>query len=101
LRIQSAHERIREIDKRLAQIDESMEFYKSGKGKVKGGAEGEVPQYLVAERERQLKEKQTLVSNISANEKEIVAQRERFDRDKKRWVELRSGLLPQPVADRK
>ena len=100
-RIQSAHERIKEIDKRIAQIDENVEFYKSGKNKVKGGAEGEVPQYLVAERERQVKERQGLVANIAANEKEIVAQRERFDRDRKRWLELRSGAIPQPVAERK
>ena len=100
-RIHSSRERIKEIDLRLVKLDENEEFYKSGKAKSKTGGEVEVPQYLLAERERHLKERQSLVSSIAASEKEIVAQRERFDRDKKRWVELRSGVLPQPVADRK
>jgi len=100
-RIRSSQDRIQEIDKRLAKLDESEEFFKSGKAKGKGGAEGEVPHYILAERERHLKEKQALLSSIAASEKEIVAQRERFDRDKKRWVELRSGLVSQPAAERK
>jgi len=80
-RIRSSQDRIQEIDKRLAKLDESEEFFKSGKAKGKGGAEGEVPHYILAERERHLKEKQALLSSIAASEKEIVAQRERFDRD--------------------
>lgn len=100
-RIRSSRERIKEIDKRLAKLDESEEFYKSGKSKAKGGGATEVPQHIAAERERNLKEKQALLASIAASEKEIVAQRERFDRDKKRWVELRSGTVTQPVVDRK
>lgn len=100
-RIRTAQQRIKEIDQRLAKLAESEEFYKSGHAKGKSGAATEVPQYIVAERERFVKEKQTLVSSIVASEKEMAAQRERFDRDKARWVELRSGLVAQPVVDRK
>jgi hypothetical protein len=98
-RIRSAQERVKEIDKRLAQIDEEGENYKAGARK--GAAAREVPRNLVDERERLLKEKHSLAAGVTASEKDIQAQRERFDRDKKRWVELRSGVDSQPVADRK
>jgi hypothetical protein len=98
-RIRSAQDRITDIDQRLEKIDEEVQLYRSGKRKLVG--DGEVPQHLVAERDRHVKEKQALVSSIAASEKDIVAQRERFDRDKKRWVELRSHIVSQPATERK
>ena len=98
-RIRSAQERGKEIDKRLAKIDEESEFYKAGARK--GAPEREMPKNLVDERERLLKEKQSLGSSIAASEKEIQAQRARFDRDKARWVELRSGVPSRPGAEAK
>ena len=97
-RINAAQERIKEIDERVAKLNQDMEFYKSG---GKGGKEREVPKFMVSEQERLNKEKQALQAGIAANQKEIVVQRERFEVDKKRWVELRSGQVPRPVADRK
>lgn len=98
-RIRSAQERIKDVDRRIAKIDEEMEFYKAGKRK--GAGEGQPPQHLVSERERHVKERQALAASIVASEKEIVAQRERFERDKKRWVELRTGVPARPVVERK
>ena len=98
-RIRSAQERMKGIDERMAKIEQDMEFYKSGKSR--SGKEREVPHAIVAEQQRLADEKKTLAANIVANEKEIVAQRERFERDKKRWIELRSGLPAQPVAEKK
>lgn len=88
-RIRSAQDRIKAVDERLAKIEDEMEFYKTGKGKA--AKEREVPPVLIAEQERLLKEKQTMAASIAASEKEIQAQRDRFDADKKRWVELKSG----------
>lgn len=97
-RINAAQERAREIDERLAKLHEDMEFYRNG---GKGGREREVPKFMLAEQDRLAKEKQTLNASIAANQKEIQAQRERFEADKKRWVELRSGQVPRPVAERR
>ena len=97
-RIFAAQERIKEIDERLAKLAQDMDFYKSG---GKGGKEREAPKFMLAEQERLNKEKQALHAGIAANRREIQAQRERFEVDKSRWVELRSGMAPRPVAERK
>jgi hypothetical protein len=96
-RIHSAQDRMKEIDKRMAKLEQDMEFYKSGKSRT--GKEREMPHAFVAEQQRLIDEKKALVSSIAANEKEIQAQRERFDRDKKRWIDLRSGM--STVAEKK
>lgn len=88
-RIRSAQERIAAVDDRLAKIDEEMEFYKSGK--KKGAKQEEPPPGMVAEQERLQHEKRTLAASITATEREIQAQRARFDADKKRWVELKTA----------
>ena len=97
-RINAAQERIKEIDQRLAKLRQDMDFYRSG---GKGGQEREVPKFMVAEQDRLTRERQSLEASIGANRKEIEAQRERFEADKKRWVELRSGQVPRPVAERR
>jgi chromosome segregation ATPase len=94
-RIRSAQERIRAVDQRLAKIDEEMEFYTPGKSK---SARAQVPASLVAEQERLNHEKQVLAANITGYERDIVAQREKFDADRKRWLELKaaSGRIETP-----
>ena len=96
-RIRSARERMKAIDERLAKIDEEMEFYTAGRSK--GAKAVQPPQGLVAEQERLRGEKQALVAGIAAGEKDIVAQRERFEADKKRWLELKAGGTS--IAERK
>lgn len=101
-RIRAAQDRTKDIDKRLAELDKQVENLTAGKSQKNAAKAGEVPPLVTAERERLGREKQALASSIAANEKEVHATRDRFDRDKKRWVELRSGSAsPTPVADRK
>jgi uncharacterized protein DUF4124 len=87
-RIRSARERIRAVDQRLAKIDEEMEFYTTGKSR---SAKAEVPPNLTAEQERLKREKQGLEASIVGYERDIVAQREKFDTDRKRWLELKAA----------
>ena len=100
-RIRSARERIRAIDERLAKIDDEMEFYKGGKSsKSKASARPEVPASLVSEQEHLLQEKKTLTASIAGYERDIVAQREKFEADKKRWLELKAtaGKIETPKS---
>ncbi|HET7403639.1 MAG TPA: DUF4124 domain-containing protein [Usitatibacter sp.] len=87
-RIRSARERIRAVDQRLAKIDEEMEFYTSGRSH---SAKGEAPPSLTAEQERLKRERQGLEASIAGYEREIVAQRDKFDTDRKRWLELKAA----------
>ncbi|MGE5094887.1 MAG: DUF4124 domain-containing protein [Betaproteobacteria bacterium] len=96
-RIRSAQDRIKAVDERLAKIDEELEFYKAG-GKRKNSKPVEVPHNLVTEQERLRQEKHTLAGNIAATQKEIQAQRDRFDADKKRWVELKASRAGEAAA---
>ena len=96
-RIRSAQDRIKEIDKRLAALEAQKELYTA----PKSGKAQEVPPVILADEERHRKERQTLSTSIAASEKEIAATRARFDRDRQRWVDLRSGAVSMPVADRK
>jgi hypothetical protein len=91
-RIKSAQTRIDAIDKRLKQLDDEMEFYKAGNSKKKdGGKPSGPPIGMVADKERNQKEHESLVASIAANEKEIVAVKERFDSDKVRFNELKGN----------
>jgi hypothetical protein len=96
-RIRSAQERIRAVDERVAKIGEEMEFYTEGKSK---SAKAEVPANLVAEQERLKREKQALEASIVGYERDIVVQREKFDADRKRWLELKamSGRVDPPKS---
>jgi hypothetical protein len=94
-RITASRERIKEIDKRMAEIQKQKESF--AEAAARDGKEHSVPPFLLAEEERHAREKQTLAASIGANEKEIVAIRERFERDKKRWIDLRSGAVPSPT----
>ena len=87
-RIKSAQERIEAVDKRLAEVDTELEFYKAGK---KGGKKEapRPPESLVAEKDRAKHERATLVKSISDSEKEMEAVRMRYEADHKRYAELK------------
>ena len=88
-RIVNGEDRLKAIDKREAEIDNEMEFYKAGKGKAGKGREP--PAMLVAEKERLHAERQAIQRSISGFNREIEQLKVKFDTDKKRWVALKNG----------
>jgi hypothetical protein len=97
-RIKSAQTRTREVDKRLKEIEEEMEFYKAGKSKKKDGKVVTAPVGLVSDRERVQKEREALVATIAASEKEMVAVKERYEADKERFNELKGNTALRQAA---
>ena len=90
-RINSAQERIQAIDKREQDLKEQMEVYTSGKSKAGKAKETEMPASRGAELKRVESDKATLAASIAGYEKEIEQIKTKYDADKKRWVELKSG----------
>ena len=88
-RIASAQDRIKAVDKRTAEIEEEMEFYKAGKSKA--GKSREAPATLAADLQRVRAEKVALVNSIASYEKEIEETRAKFDADKQRWLAIKRG----------
>lgn len=87
-RIKQSEERLKEIDKRQAAIKDEMEFYKAGK--KKGGDKKDVmPPGLTAELGRLDDERKTIQKGIVNYEKEIGELRNKYDSDKKRWMDLK------------
>lgn len=107
MRIATTQERIQAVDKRQKEVEEEMEFYKSGKSKAAKARE--MPANLTEELSRVQRERSALVSTIANYEKEIDQIRVKFDADKKRWVELKGGskaadaapVAPDPKTVRK
>ena len=97
-RINVSQDRIKVIDARQQKIGEEMEFYKAGKAK-KGGEPAAPPPMLVREQEQLANEKKALIAAMANHETEIVATRARFETDKKRWLELKSGTVAKPGND--
>ena len=98
-RIKGAQERVAELDKRLQQISDEMEFYKAGK-KGKDAKSVQPPANLVAERDRATKEKASLEKAIADAGKEIEAVRARYDADKRRFAEIKGNPALVQAADR-
>lgn len=97
-RIKNAQDRLKAVDKRMAELEEEMEFYKAGKA-GKGKKEKEPPKTLLDERERLKAEKAGIAKSIAASEKEIEETRTKFDTDKRRWVALRNApRVAEPAA---
>jgi len=98
-RIHASEDRLKAIEAREKKIQEDMEFYKSGKKKnAKAGAKAdEPPPMLVAEQEKLAKERESIIASMAAQEKEIEALKVRFESDRRRWVELKSGAVAKPV----
>jgi len=87
-RIKSARDRTAAVDKHEQELEAEMEFYKAGKS-TKAAKAREAPAQLKADLERTKHEKSTLASSIASYEKEMQEVRERYDTDKKRWLELK------------
>jgi hypothetical protein len=87
-RIKSAQERLAAVEKRQKELDDEMEFYKSGKGKHSTKTK-EAPPQLKADVERTKAESASLARSIAAYEKEKQEVQARYDADKKRWAELK------------
>lgn len=96
-RITTAQERLRNIEAREKKIAEEMEFYKAGKSSKKGGGVDAPPPLLVQERERLAAEKQTLAATVASAEAELAALKTRFESDKQRWVEIKTGVVAKPT----
>ncbi|MGE5616187.1 MAG: hypothetical protein ACM3X5_04665 [Bacillota bacterium] len=96
-RIAGAQERIKAIDKRTKELEDEMEFYKSGKKAAKNGKQPQVPFNMTSEYKRIGEEKVTLIQAISDNEKEIERLSKQFEEDKQRWIALKTGGKAPPV----
>ena len=90
-RIKMAQERIKAIDKRSAELEEELEFYKAGKSK---GKTKEAPPQLTGDLIRLKTERSTLEKSIASSEKEIETLKVKFDTDKRRWVAIKGGKNP-------
>ena len=88
-RINSAQDRIQALDKRESALKEQMEFYTSGKSKK--AKEVEMPASLTSDLKGVQTDRATLANSIANYEKEIEQIKVKYDTDKKRWVELKSG----------
>jgi chromosome segregation ATPase len=88
-RVSSANQRIKEIDKRVEKLQNEMEFYKAGKSKKSPAKEP--PIQLVNDLERAGNERTALEASIKKMEEEKVTMREKFDKDKARWKELKAA----------
>lgn len=95
-RISTAQERLKTIEARERRIAEELEFYQAGKSKKAGGSDAPPPM-LVQERERLAAEKQGLATSVASSEGEIAALKTRFEADKQRWVEIKSGVVAKPT----
>ncbi len=95
-RIASAVDRIKAVEKRQKEIEEEMEFYRAGKSKTKSN---EPPKGLVADLERVRLEKSALISTIARDEKEIEEIKAKYELDRKRWLDLKSGAANKPKED--
>jgi hypothetical protein len=87
-RIKSAKERNAAVEKREQELEAEMEFYQAGKS-GKSGKVREAPPQLKADLARTKQEKAALARSIEGYEKEIVEVRDRYEADKKRWLELK------------
>ena len=102
-RIKTGQDRLKAADKRLAELEDELEFYKAGKS-GKGAKSKEPPKIILEEQERLKAEKANIAKSIAASEREIEETRAKFDTDKKRWVALKSGTktveapAPKPIA---
>ena len=89
-RITQSNDRVKDIDKRMKQVKEEMEFYTAGKKKgAKGKEDAAAP--MAAELARLEDEKKTMQKNIAGYEKEIAELGKKYDVDKRRWIALKQG----------
>lgn len=106
-RIHAAEDRMKQVEKRQAELADEMEFYKAGKSKKekdkdKVATKDQPPPALVIEIERTKAEHATLEKTIAGYQKEIEATKAKYEADKQRWLALRAGgwanTNPAPAA---
>ena len=92
-RWKTSSQRLKEIDQRMATLSNEMEFYREGKSKKKDSKGA--PAQLVQDVERTKLERIAVEDSIKKLEEEIKWVKEKFERDKARWVELKkTGVRP-------
>jgi hypothetical protein len=99
-RVASADERMKELDKREAEIDKQIELLKEEAQKKKGDEPFEAPGWLTANLDRVKKERANLVAAQARYKKEIDDLRAKYDSDKQRWIVLKAnkGALDADAA---
>jgi hypothetical protein len=97
-RIKNAQDRQQEVDKRIKELEDEMEFYKAGKSS-KSGKTVETPPVLVANLDRVRAEKVSLEKSVDSYQQQIEAMKAKFNADKKRWVALKTGTADKPVSE--
>jgi hypothetical protein len=100
-RIKSNQERVKEVEKRITELENEMEFYKAGKS-GKSGKATEPPPVLVEVMARARAEKASLEKANVGYAKEIEDLKGKFEADKKRWVSLKAdpssrNMQPEPA----
>jgi Domain of unknown function (DUF4124) len=100
-RIKSNQDRVKEIEKRITELENEMEFYKAGKS-GKSGKAAEPPPVLIEVMTRARAEKATLEKANVGYAKEIEDLKSKFDADKKRWLSLKAdpssrNMQPEPA----
>ena len=102
-RIKITKERLAGVEKRVKELEAEMEFYKAGKSRTttsksnkKAASPDEPPHMLTWDLQRMTTERATLEKSLAGYDKEIEAQRVKYDTDKQRWLELKtSGNKPK------
>ncbi|HEX7559207.1 MAG TPA: DUF4124 domain-containing protein, partial [Usitatibacter sp.] len=100
-RIKNNDDRLKEVAKRIKDLEDEMEFYKAGKS-GKSGKASEPPPVLIEVMARTRAEKASLEKANLANQKEIEDIKAKFEADKKRWVSLKTdpssrNMQPEPA----
>ncbi len=89
-RIAAARERIKELDKRERQLDDQIEFYRSGKSRRNSKA-ADPPAWMLGDLDRVRKERSMLREGIVRDGKEIEELRAKYESDKRRWIALKAS----------
>ncbi|HEX7403920.1 MAG TPA: DUF4124 domain-containing protein [Usitatibacter sp.] len=100
-RIKNNEDRLKEVAKRIKELEDEMEFYKAGKS-GKSGKSSEPPPVLIEVMARSRTEKATLEKANVGYQKEIEDIKAKFEADKKRWVSLKTdpssrNMQPEPA----
>jgi len=98
-RIKTAQDRQAELDKRIKELNDEMEFYKAGKKAPKGSDKprSEAPAIITANIERAKNERMSLDKSIAGYQKQIEEMKARYESDKKRWIALKTGSVERPA----
>lgn len=95
-RLRNAKERLQEVEKGIKNLNDEMDFYKSGKSVKASGKVNDPPPVLVANLDRAQSEKVTLEKSIVSYQKQIEEMKVKYDTDKKRWIALKTGTVERP-----